>query len=56
MPTGDREAAMTILSVHSARRVIVHKRSMAAGYLGVEDELSCNPKTEMLFGDAKKSI
>jgi NAD(P) transhydrogenase subunit beta len=49
-------AGMPILNVDSARSIIVLKRSMAAGYSGVENELFYNPKTEMLFGDAKKSI
>jgi NAD(P) transhydrogenase subunit beta len=49
-------AGMPILNVDNARSIIVLKRSMAAGYSGVENELFYNPKTEMLFGDAKKSI
>jgi NAD(P) transhydrogenase subunit beta len=49
-------AGMPILNVDAARSIIVLKRSMAAGYSGVENELFYNPKTEMLFGDAKKSI
>lgn len=36
--------------------MIVLKRSQAAGCSGVESELFYNPKTELLFGDAKSSL
>ncbi|HYJ80063.1 MAG TPA: NAD(P)(+) transhydrogenase (Re/Si-specific) subunit beta, partial [Longimicrobiaceae bacterium] len=47
---------MPILNVDRAQSVIVLKRSMAAGYSGVENELFYHPRTSMLFGDAKASI
>jgi NAD(P) transhydrogenase subunit beta len=47
---------MPILKAHEARRIIVMKRSMSAGFAGIENELFYNPKTQMLFGDAKGSL
>lgn len=47
---------MPILQVHQARNVVVIKRSMAAGYAGVENELFYDSKTRMLFGDAKSVL
>jgi NAD(P) transhydrogenase subunit beta len=47
---------MPILDVDSAENVIVLKRSMNPGFAGIENELYYNPKTTMLFGDAKASI
>ncbi|HEU4559762.1 MAG TPA: NAD(P)(+) transhydrogenase (Re/Si-specific) subunit beta [Longimicrobium sp.] len=47
---------MPILNVDQAQSIIVLKRSMAAGYSGVENELFYHPRTAMLFGDAKSSL
>jgi H+-translocating NAD(P) transhydrogenase subunit beta len=47
---------MPILNVDDAQAVVVLKRSMNPGFAGVENPLFYNPKTVMLFGDAKASI
>ena len=47
---------MPILNVDDAQTVVVLKRSMNPGFAGIENPLFYNPKTVMLFGDAKESI
>lgn len=47
---------MPILDVENAKHIIVNKRSMNAGYAGIENELFYNSKTSMLFGDAKAAL
>ena len=47
---------MPILDVENAKHVVVNKRSMKAGYAGIENELFYNAKTSMLFGDAKSVL
>jgi NAD(P) transhydrogenase subunit beta len=47
---------MPILNVDEAQQVVVLKRSMRPGFAGIDNELYVNPKTAMLFGDAKDSV
>ena len=47
---------MPILNVDNAKNILVLKRGLNPGFAGIENEIFFNPKTMMLFGDAKKSI
>jgi NAD(P) transhydrogenase subunit beta len=47
---------MPILNVDESKAVIVLKRSMNTGFAGIDNPLYYEPKTEMLFGDAKASV
>jgi H+-translocating NAD(P) transhydrogenase subunit beta len=47
---------MPILNVDEAANVVVLKRSMNPGFAGIENDLYYEPKTAMLFGDAKSSV
>src|SRR5439155_80304 len=47
---------MPILNVDQAQNIIVIKRSMKPGFAGIDNDLYLDPKTGMLFGDAKQAV
>jgi NAD(P) transhydrogenase subunit beta len=47
---------MPILDADKSKHILILKRSMRAGFAGIENELFYDPKTMMLFGDAKDSV
>jgi H+-translocating NAD(P) transhydrogenase subunit beta len=53
---GTPVSGMPILDVDHAKSIIVIKRSMGRGYAGIDNELYVNPKTGMLFADAKQGL
>jgi NAD(P) transhydrogenase subunit beta len=53
---GNPVSGMPILDVDRAKQVVVIKRSMGHGYAGIDNELYTDPKTGMLFADAKQGI
>jgi NAD(P) transhydrogenase subunit beta len=53
---GTPVSGMPILDVDHAKSIIVIKRSMGRGYAGIDNELDTNPKTGMLFADAKEGL
>ncbi|MET0424272.1 MAG: NAD(P)(+) transhydrogenase (Re/Si-specific) subunit beta [Actinoplanes sp.] len=53
---GNPVSGMPILEVDRARSVIVIKRSLGHGYAGIDNELYADPRTAMLFADAKAGL
>ena len=47
---------MPIINAHHSKNIIIMKRGMGKGYAGIENFLFFNPKTRMLFGDAKSTL
>ncbi|MSV74737.1 MAG: NAD(P)(+) transhydrogenase (Re/Si-specific) subunit beta, partial [Actinobacteria bacterium] len=45
-----------ILNVDQAQQVVFLKRSMRPGFAGIDNEVLFDPKTTLLFGDAKESL
>jgi NAD(P) transhydrogenase subunit beta len=54
--SGTPVSGMPILDVDHAKSIIVIKRSMGRGYAGIDNELYTDPKTGMLFADAKDGL
>ena len=55
-PSGSPISGMPILDADRAESIVFLKRSMRPGFAGVENELLFDPKTTLLFGDAKESL
>ena len=53
---GSPVSGMPILDVDHAKSIVVIKRSMGRGYAGIDNELYTDPKTGMLFADAKDGL
>ncbi|MGB2840003.1 MAG: NAD(P)(+) transhydrogenase (Re/Si-specific) subunit beta, partial [Actinomycetes bacterium] len=49
-------SGMPIINVDQAQAVVFLKRSMRPGFAGIENELLFDPKTQLLFGDAKDTL
>ncbi|MEQ8809890.1 MAG: NAD(P)(+) transhydrogenase (Re/Si-specific) subunit beta, partial [Imperialibacter sp.] len=53
---GSPIAGMPIINAHLAKNIIVMKRGRGKGYAGIENELFFDPKTRLLFGNAKDTL
>jgi len=53
---GSPIAGMPIINAHLSKNIIVMKRGRGKGYAGIENELFFDPKTRLLFGDAKDTL
>ncbi|WP_423128446.1 NAD(P)(+) transhydrogenase (Re/Si-specific) subunit beta [Gaoshiqia sp. Z1-71] len=53
---GSPIAGMPIIRAHEAKNIIVMKRGRGKGYAGIENELFFDPKTRLLFGNAKDTL